>query len=382
MYKEYLVSPGPTQVPQDALLAMASPIYHHRTSRFSSLFAEASEKLKSIFQTSEDVYTLTSSGTGAMEAAMVNTINEGDSIITINAGKFGERWTKLGKMYGACVDEIVVDWGKSINPTVVEEKLKANPKIKAVFVQYSETSTGALHDVKALGEVVSKTDAILVVDAITALGVHECKTDEWGLDIVITGSQKAMMLPPGLAMLSVSKKAWKLVEESKTPKFYFDLKAARKSLAKKTTAYTPAVTLIIGLNEILNRMLEEGIDNIVKRHENIAEATREGVKALGLKIFPDNPSNGVSAVLAPEGTNGKAIKSTMENKYKISIAGSQDVDLADIFRIGHIGYYDKSDIIITLSSLEFTLKDLGINITLGSSLAAAQSILYKGAPNE
>lgn len=379
MYKEYLVSPGPTQVPQNALLKMAEPVYHHRTARFSDVFEQASEKLKYLFQTKEDVFILTSSGTGAMEASVANMINEGDKVITVNAGKFGERWGKLCRTYGANVDEIILDWGKSIDPKQIEEKLNADKDIKAVFVQYSETSTGALHDVKALGEVIKKTDAVLVVDAITALGVHECKTDEWGLDVVISGSQKALMLPPGLAVLSVSQKAWKKVEACNNKRFYFDLKAAKKSYDKKTTPYTPATTLIIALNEILDMVKAETIENVVKRHANIAEATRKGCEALGLKVFPENPANGVSAILAPDGLGGKQIKKHIFENYKIEVAGTQDAEKADMFRVGHIGYYDKSDIVITLSSLEFTLKDLGYDFNMGASLAAAQEVLYQGA---
>lgn len=380
MYKEHLVSPGPTAVPSDALLAMAKPIYHHRTKRFDTLFAGMSEKLKTIFGTARDVFTLTSSGSGAMEAAIVNTISAGDKVLVVNGGKFGERWTKIAKRYGAVVDEIVVPWGQSIDPALVEAKLKADKAIKAVCVQYCETSTGAMHDVKALAKITAPTDALLIVDAITALGVHECPMDAWGLDIVLTGSQKALMVPPGLALIALSEKAWKRVEANKTPVFYFDLKAAKKDLEKKTTPWTPALTLIIGLDKVIDMMLAEGLAEVYARHANIAEATRAGCKALGLSVFPANPANGVTAVLAPKAIGGKKIKSLMEDKYKVSIAGSQDVEKADIIRIGHIGYYDKSDIVITLSSLEFALKDLGHSFTFGASLAAAQEILYKGTP--
>ncbi|MBI4976939.1 MAG: alanine--glyoxylate aminotransferase family protein [Spirochaetes bacterium] len=380
MYKEHLVSPGPTAVPPDALLAMAKPIYHHRTKRFDALFGEVSQKLKTIFSTTRDVFTLTSSGSGAMEAAVVNTINAGDKVITINGGKFGERWAKINKKYGAIVDEIVVPWGKSVDPMAVDAKLKADPSVVAVFVQHCETSTGAMHDVKALAAVTAKYNAILVVDAITALGVHECAMDAWGIDILLSGSQKALMIPPGLALIALSDKAWKRVEQCKTPVFYFDLRAAKKELEKKTTPWTPALTLVIGLNSVIDMMIAEGLPNVYARHANIAAATRKGCEALGLKVFPENPANGVTAALAPKGLSGKKIKSVMEEKYKVSIAGSQDVEKADIIRIGHIGYYDKSDIVLTLSSLEFALKDLGHSFTWGASLAAAQEVLYTGAP--
>ena len=378
MYKEFLVSPGPTCVPPDTLLLMANPLYHHRTERFDELFYQTSEKLKKLFKTKEDVYILTSSGTGAMEASFVNLINKNDKIITINAGKFGERWTDFAKRYGAIADEIEVEWGKSVDISIIQEKLKNDKDIKAVFVQYSETSTGALHDIKSIASITKNTDTLLIVDAITSLGVHPLEMDEWGIDCVVSGSQKALMLPPGLGLISLSKKAYEASKNVTTAKFYFDLESARKNLAKKTTTFTPATTLIIGLNDILDKLFNEGLENVYARHENIALATRSGCDALGMKLFAENPSNGVTSALAPKGTEGKKIKSTMEKKYKVSIAGSQDVSKADIIRIGHIGYYDKSDIVVTLSALEFALKDLGHEFEFGVSLIEAQKVLYKG----
>lgn len=378
MYKEFLVSPGPTAVPPDTLLLMARPLYHHRTQRFDNVFAETSEKLKGLFKTKEDVYILASSGTGAMECAVVNLISEGDKVIVINGGKFGERWTKISKKYGATVIEIEVTWGESVNPAAFEECLKQNSDAKAVLIQYSETSTGALHDIKKIASITKKTNALLIVDAITALAVHPLEMDEWGIDCVVSGSQKALMLPPGLGFIALSKRAYDVSQVNKTPRFYFDIESAKKNLAKKTTAFTPATTLIIGLNDILDKINAEGLDNVYARHENIALATRSGVEALGMTLFAKNPSNGVTSALAPKGIEGKKIKSVMEKKYKVSIAGSQDVEKADIIRIGHIGYYDKSDIVTTLSALEFALKDLGHNFNFGVSLAAAQEVLYKG----
>lgn len=376
MYKEFLVSPGPTAVPQDTLLLMANPLYHHRTERFDEVFYQTSEKLKTIFQTKEDVYILASSGTGGMEAAVVNLINEGDKVVTVNGGKFGERWASLCKKYGATVDEIEVPWGKSIDANVIAEKINADKTIKAVFMQHSETSTGALHDVEAVAKITKDTDTLLVVDAITSIGVHDLQMDNWGVDCVITGSQKALMLPPGLGLISLSAKAYEASKNCKTPRFYFNLEAAKKNLVKKTTAFTPATTLIIGLNDILDKMAAEGLQNIYKRHANIALAARKGCEVLGMKLFAENPSNGVTSALAPEGIEGKKIKSIMEKKYKVSIAGSQDVAKADIIRIGHIGYYDKSDIVVALSSLEFALKDLGHDFEFGASFKEAQKVLY------
>jgi len=266
MRKQYLLAPGPTQVPPEVLLAMARPVLHHRTPDFANLFGEVRTDLQTIFQTTHDVLILASSGTGAMEGSVANFLSPGDKALVINGGKFGERWEKICQTFGIQVVEIKVEWGHAVNPQQVADTLQQDPSIKAVYVQASETSTGVAHDVKALAEIVKAYDGtILVVDAITALGVFDIQTDNWGLDVVVAGSQKAFMLPPGLAFVSVSDKAWRLADKAKNSAFYFDFKKERDSQAKNQTAYTAAVSMIVGLQEVLRMMKAEGLPNLFAR---------------------------------------------------------------------------------------------------------------------
>ncbi|HBI23488.1 MAG TPA: aminotransferase, partial [Nitrospiraceae bacterium] len=283
MIKKYLLAPGPTQVPPEVLLRMAQPIIHHRSPDFTPVMEEVKEGLKWLFQTQNDVLIMASSGTGAMEGSISNFMSPGDKVITVNGGKFGERWGKICKAFGVNATEIKVEWGEAVDPAIIADLLKKDPSIKGVYVQASETSTGVAHDVKIIGEIVSRyPNTIFVVDAITALGVFDIKPDEWGIDILITGSQKALMLPPGLAFASVSDKAWRMNESAKCSRFYIDFKKERENLKKSTSAYTPAVSLIIGLQYVLRTLKEEGLENIFARHSLLAQATREGVKGFGL----------------------------------------------------------------------------------------------------
>ncbi|OGL47576.1 MAG: class V aminotransferase, partial [Candidatus Schekmanbacteria bacterium RBG_16_38_11] len=260
MDKKYLLAPGPTPIPPEVLLSMAEPIIHHRAPVFSTLFDEVKKGLKYVFQTKNGVLIFASSGTGGMEGAIVNTLSKGDKAIVVRGGKFGERWGQLCQVYGVEPVFIDVEWGRSVNPETIFDILKKDPGIKAVCIQASETSTGVSHDIKRIGEYVKKLDnTITIVDAITALGVYDIKTDEWGLDVVVAGSQKAFMLPPGLAFVSMSEKAWKFAEKSNLPKFYFDFKKEKKNQGKNQTAYTPAVSLIVGLSKVLNSIQKEGI---------------------------------------------------------------------------------------------------------------------------
>jgi len=374
--KDYLLAPGPTPVPPDVLLRMAEPIIHHRAPAFSELFERVREGLKYVFQTKNEVIVLASSGTGAMESAISNTLSSGDKALVINGGKFGERWGLICKTYG--VDPVVIDveWGKAVDPQVVEDHLKKDPEIKAVCVQASETSTGVKHDIEALGKIVAQKDnTILIVDAITGIGVFDIKTDDWNLDIVAGGSQKAFMLPPGLAFITLSDKAWSFAEKSNLPKFYFDLRKEKKSHLKNQTSYTPAVSLIMGLDRVLTRMKEEGLENVIARHSKLAEATREAMKALGLELLADSPSNAVTAIKAPEGINGGDIVKTLRNKYRMTIAGGQDHLKGKIFRIAHLGYSDQFDVINAVSAVEQTLKSLGHPVELGKGVQKALEIL-------
>jgi serine---pyruvate transaminase len=378
MQKKYLLAPGPTPVPPEALLAMAMPIIHHRAPDFIPVLDSAKKGLQWLYQTKNDVLILCSTGTGGMVGSVTNFLSPGDDVLVINGGKFGERWTKICQAYGMKVEELIVEWGHAAKAELVEAALKKNPKIKAVFVQANETSTGVYHDVKSIAAVVKKTDALFVVDAISALVAHDIRTDEWGIDVMIGGSQKGVMLPPGLAFVSVSDKAWKLADTAKTPKFYFNFKKERENLAKNQTNFTSAVTLIIGLNASIKMLQDEGLENVFKRHDRLARATRAAAAALRLKLFPkESPSNALTAIEAPAGVDGQAIYKDLRVKYGITGAGGQDKLKGKIFRIAHLGYADTFDVITAVAGIEMVLKGLGHPVKLGTGVGAAQEILMK-----
>jgi len=379
MLKRYLLAPGPTPVPSEALLAMAMPIIHHRSPDFLPVLEAAKKGLQWLCQTKNDVLILCASGTGGMVGAVNNFFSPGDKALVVNAGNFGERWTKICKAYGLNVNEIEIEWGHTVKPEVVEKALKADPAIKGVFVQASETSTGVYHDIKALASIVRRhDDKLLVVDAISALVAHDLKMDEWGIDVLIGGSQKGLMLPPGLAFVGISEKAWKFAETSKCPKFYFNFKKERESLAKNQTNFTSPVTLIIGLNECLKLLQKEGLENAFERHRRLAAATRAAVKTLGLELFTrESPSNSVTAILAPDGIDGQEIYKNLRVKYGITAAGGQGRAKGKIFRIAHLGYADTFDIITAIAGVEMTLKSMGHPLTLGSGVAVAEEQLMK-----
>lgn len=381
MQKRYLLAPGPTPVPPEVLLAMAQPIFHHRAPEFSELFGRVREDLKWIFQTRNDVLTLASTGTGGMEGAVSNFLNPGEKALVINGGKFGERWGKLCSIYGAKVEEIKVEWGQSVNPQQVADALKRDPSIKAVYVQASETSTGVAHDCKALGEIVRRHEGtLLVVDAITALGVFDLKTDDWGLDVVVTGSQKAFMLPPGLAFVSVSEKAWQKAASTNNMKFYFDFKKERDAQTKNQTAYTAAVSLIVGLAEVLKIFKAEGLPQIFARNHQLAEAMRGAMQAIGLPLFAKtSPSDALTAIEAPPGVDGQQIYKNLRVRYGVTAAGGQDQLKGKVFRIAHMGYADTFDVIIAVAAVEMVVKELGYNVTLGKGVGAAQQRLMPAA---
>ena len=378
MQKKYLLAPGPTPVPPEALLAMAMPIIHHRAPDFLPVLDSAKKGLQWLYQTKNDVLILCSTGTGGMDGSVSNFLSPGDDVLVVNGGKFGERWTKICQAYGMKIEELIVEWGYAVKPEQVEAALKKNPKIKAVFVQANETSTGVYHDVKSIAAVVKKTDALFVVDAISALVAHDIRTDEWGIDVMIGGSQKGVMLPPGLAFVSVSEKAWKMADTAKTPKFYFNFKKERENLAKNQTLFTSPVTLIIGLNACIKMLQDEGLENVLKRHDKLARATRAGATALGLKLFPkESPSNALTAIEAPAGIDGQAIYKNLREKYGITGAGGQDKLKGKIFRIAHLGYADTFDAITAIAGIEMVLKGLGHPVKLGTGVGAAQEILIK-----
>ena len=373
--KYYLLSPGPAPVPESVLAAAAEPIIHHRTPEFSKIFMDVTEGLKTVFGTKEDVYVLTSSGSGAMETAVVNLLSPGDKVLTINAGKFGERWGNICKAYGIAYKEIVVEWGADYTKEQLAAELQANPEIKAVFCQLSETSTGAVYDIKGFAEVVAATSAVLVVDGISGMGVMPCPMDDWKIDVLLSGSQKSFMIPPGLAYIGFSPKAWKLVEVAKCPKFYFDARKARKNLLDKTTPWTPAISLIIQQKKALEIILGMGLEKMYTHHRVLGDATRAGVKALGLELLARHPGNILTAVKTPAGIEGGKIVKTMQGKYMAYIQGAQDPNKGKFFRIAHLGYMGGFDVITALVALEMTLTDLGYKVEPGASVKAAEPIL-------
>lgn len=373
--KYYLLSPGPTPVPESVLAAAAEPIIHHRTPEFSAIFMEVSEGLKYVFETKQEVYILTSSGTGAMEAAVVNTLSPGDKVITINGGKFGERWGQLCRVYGLAVKEVILEWGQPYTKEQLAAELKANPGAKAVFAALSETSSGSIYDIQGYGEVVARSEAILVVDGISGVGATPCPMDEWKVDVMVAGSQKSFMIPPGLAYIAFSPKAWNLVQKSTLPKFYFDAKKCKKNLEQKTTPYTPAVSLIIQQKKSLDIIKSLGLNKVFEHHRILGDATRAGIKALGLELLSKCPGNILTAVKVPAGIDGAKLVKTMQGKYMAYIAGGQDPYKGKIFRIAHLGYMSGFDIITALTALEMTLSDLGYNFKRGSSAEAAQAVL-------
>ena len=383
MLKKYLITPGPVSVPEQVLLDMALPMIHHRTPEFEEIFKEARNGLKKVFKTEQEPLILASSGTGAMESAVINTLNQGDKVLVINGGKFGERWIKICQAYGINAESVTIEWGRSVNPADVKAFLDKNPDTKAVFLQGSETSSTVYHPVKELAAITKDMpETLLIVDGITSAGVHDTRFDEWGIDILITGSQKAFMLPPGLAFITLSQKAWNMVEKSTLPKFYFNLKTELKNQLKNTTAWTAGVSLIIGLKTVLSMMEKEGIDNVFKRHSINAEATRAAVKALGLKLLAqDIPSNAATGCFLPENIDGKAFVKYLRDKCGVSIAGGQDHLAGKILRISHLGYHDAFDTITAVSAIEMGLKKFGADIEFGKGVAAAQSVLMGEMPS-
>ncbi len=385
MIKQYLLSPGPTAVPERVLLRMAQPMIHHRTPQFSAIFAETKEMLESVFQTGNDALMLASSGSGAMEASIVNLCSPGDTIIYVNGGKFGERWGKIAAKHGVKAVEIKVAWGEAVAVDTVAEALAANPQAKGVFVQASETSTTTEHPIREIAALTAKLDGcVTVVDAITALGVIDMPMDDWGLDVVISGSQKAFMLPPGLAMIACSDKYWRLAEGATCSTFYFDLATERKNQmkGKDTTAWTPAASLVIGLNEVLKMMREEGLANLYARHALLAEATRAGLQALGMRLISSSPATSATGAYIPEGIDGGAFVKYLRDTMGVTFAGGQDHLKGKILRVAHLGYYDVFDITTAISAIEIALDRFGAEVEMGRGVAAAQRVLAGRFPKK
>jgi len=377
--KKYLLAPGPTAISPEVLLSMAQPILHHRAPEFVELIKRVRVDLKWLFQTENEVLIIASTGTGGMEGSVANFLNPGDKALFVNGGKFGERWGKICKSYGVLTEEITVEWGCAVNPDDVAAALKKDPSIKAVFTQASETSTGVAHPIREVAEVVKAyPDCLMVVDAISALGVFDVQTDAWGLDVVVSGSQKALALPPGLAFVSVSEKGWARADKVNNAKFYFDFKKEHAAIKKNQTAYTAAVSLIVGLEQSLKMMKEEGRENIYARRALMAKALREAMTGIGLASFPkQSPAASVTAISVPEGYDGQAIYKDLRVKYGITAAGGQDHLKGKVFRISNMGYLDTFDTITAVAAIEMVLKAMGFPLKLGTGVGIAQEILLK-----
>ena len=375
MKKYQLMAPGPTPVPSQVLLAMAQPIIHHRTPEYEALFAEVRAGLKTLVQTREEVIILACSGTGAMEAAVANTLSAGDTVAVVQAGKFGERWAEIARAYGLRAIELTAPFGHTVAPERVAEALTAHPEVRAVLTQHSETSTGVLHDVRAYAAVTRETDALLIVDAVSSLGIAPLEMDAWGIDVVVAGSQKGLMLPPGLGFAALSERAWARAAASTLPKYYFDLAAERTYARRNEAHFTPAVSLVVGLREVLRMLEREGLDRVFLRHDRLARATRAGCEALGLELFARaTPSPAVTSVVAPRGIDGEAIVAAYARAHNITIAGGQGEMKGQVFRLGHMGYAAEFDVIAALAALEQILADLGVPVDFGAAVRAAQKI--------
>ena len=373
MIKPRLFTPGPTDVPPEVLIEMAKPIFHHRTERFRKMLAAVNASLKKLLMTGNDVLTLAGSGTCGMEAAIACAVPRDRKVLVANGGKFGERWGKVARAYGLDVDEVKLQWGTALEPETVRQKLSSGD-YGAVVVVHSETSTATACDLQAIGEVVAGTDAILLADCITSAGALPLRTDEWHVDVVAAGSQKAFMLPPGLAFVAVSEKAWKNVESIKAPAFYLDLAAYRKALAGDDMPYTAPVSLIRGLRVALEMIHEIGIERIWTRTACLARATRAAAEALGMKVFSQRPSDSVTAILYPQGV-GDEFRKQLREKYGCSVAGGQDELKGRAFRVSHMGYVDPLDALGLIAAVEYTLADLGVQVHLGAGVTAAMEVL-------
>jgi len=378
--KQRLLTPGPTPLYPKALHAMMGSDIHHRTEDFRTLYRAVLADLKEVMGTSNDVLALVSSGTGAMEASVSNLFSPGDRVIVCVAGKFGERWAEIAKAYG--LDAIVLqeEYGGAVSAQRVADTLKSQSNIRGVFVQASETSTGAAHDVRAMGEAIQKTNAIFVVDAITGLGTMPLDIDRWGLDVVIGGSQKAFMIPPGLAFLSVSTKAWAFAETSKLPRYYFDLKREKKSAAGGESSWTPNTSLLLALAEALKYVKSIGMNKLIENAQMLAKATRAAVTALGLELFvPNSPGSSVTSVKAPKGMDSGVIVKEFRSRFGSIISNGQGSMKGQIFRIAHLGYFDFPDLFGVIAELEIILAAQGIPVKFGTGVAAVQNVYADAA---
>ena len=373
--KQRLLTPGPTPLLPSALHAMMGSDIHHRTEDFRKLYVAVLADLKEVLSTSNDVLSLVASGTGAMEAAVSNFFSPGDKVIVCSAGKFGERWVEIAKAYGLNPVVLSEEYGSFVSVRAVADALNAHGDAKGVFVQASETSTGAQHDVKAMAEAIRQTDAIFVIDAITGMGTMPLDIDGWGLDVVVGGSQKSFMIPPGIAFITISPKAWKKAESSTLPKYYFNLKKEKKSAAGGESSWTPNTSHLLALAEALRYIKSIGMDKLIENAEALARATRAAAKALGLELFsPGSPSSSVTAIRPPKGMDSGVIVKEFRNRFGSIIANGQGSMKGQIFRIAHLGYFDFSDLFAMVAQLEIILVANGQPIEFGTGVAAVQHV--------
>ena len=369
--KRYLMTPGPTPVPPQVLAALAEPIIHHRAPEFRPVYEQCLERLRTVARTESDVLLFGSSGTGAFESAVANLVTPGERHLVVSAGNFGERWAQLTAVYGADVDHLRYAWGEIPDPEDIRARLHDSGGAKALWIVHSETSTGVVADIEALAAAAKEAGALVVVDAVSSLGAVPCETDAWGLDAVVSGSQKALMTPPGLGLVAVSPAA--LAATGSSPRFYFDWERTRKAQAKLDAPFTPPISLVAGLNVALGLLLDEGLEAVFDRHVRLGRAAREGAKAMGLELFSpdDDRSAVVTAVRVPDGIDGKEIVRTLRDRFGITIAGGQGELMGKIVRIGHIGWFDVFDITTTLAALELTLAELGADVERGVAVSRA-----------
>ena len=369
--KRYLFTPGPTPVPPEVLAALAEPVVHHRGPDYRTLFGECLDRLRAVYRTAGDVLLFTSSGTGAMESAVANLCSPGDRVVVVSAGAFGERWRNLATAYGVDVEAVEYEWGETPRPEDLRAKLDAVGGAKAVFLTHSETSTGVVADVQALAAAAKPSGALVVVDAVSSLGAVPLETDAWGLDVVASGSQKALMTPPGIGLVSVSEAA--LAARGSSPRFYFDWERTRTGQAKLDSAFTPAVSLVRGLDVALGLLLDEGLEAAFDRHIRLGRACREGAKAMGLELFsPDEDRSAVvTAILTPEGIDAGELRLALRDRYGVTVAGGHGDLKNRLFRIGHIGYYDVFDIVAALAAVELALVEAGAEVERGIGVARA-----------
>lgn len=380
MQKKYLMTPGPTSVPTDVLLAQARDVIHHRAPAYAEVLREITARLKKVLGTEGDVVIFGSSGTGAMESSVVNLFSPGDKVVVISVGYFGDRYAAIAEEFGLQVIKLSYQWGSPADPLDLERTLESHPETKGVFITHLDTSTGVENDLEAFGRVTDPRNVALIVDSISGLGSSPLYMDVWNLDVVVSGSQKALMTPPGIAFAGISSRAWNMVERSRLPKFYWSYQKSKDAYNKPIAQnpFTPPVSLLVAFNEALKMAEREGLENMWSRHRLLAEATRGGLRAMGLKLFATGGwGNGVTSVLPPEGVDGGKIVRMMREDFGITIAGGQGDLKGKIFRIGHLGYVDRLDIILTLAALEMTLARLGVEVELGSGVRGAQEVFLK-----